>query len=86
MLPTKTLLLRGDDTHAYRDPAVYYKDGIYRLYMTLVETEPDGGVYMYIAESRSTDLIDWTAPKKLTVRDQSKNFSSPGNIIFHDGR
>ena len=34
MLPTKTLLLRGDDTHAYRDPAVYYKDGIYRLYMT----------------------------------------------------
>ena len=24
--------------------------------MTLVETESDGGVYMYIAESRSTDL------------------------------
>lgn len=86
MLPTKTLLIRGDDTHAYRDPAVYYKDGIYRLYMTLVETESDGGVYMYIAESRSTDLADWTAPKKLTVRDRSKNFSSPGNIVCHDGR
>lgn len=86
MLPTKTLLIRGDDTHAYRDPAVYYKDGIYRLYMTLVETEPDGGIYMYIAESRSTDLADWTAPKKLTVRDRSKNFSSPGNIVCHDGR
>ena len=26
------------------------------------------------------------APKKLTVRDQSKNFSSPGNIVCHDGR
>ena len=86
MIPSKSLLIRGDTTHAYRDPAVYYKDGIYRLYMTLVETEPDGGVYMYIAESRSTDLANWTPPKKLTVRDRSKNYSSPGNIIYADGR
>ena len=36
-------LIPGDDTHAFRDPAVFYKDGVFRLFCTYAETEPDGG-------------------------------------------
>ncbi len=82
---TSPILIKGDASHAYRDPAVLFHDGILHLYMTLVETEPDG-VFLYLAESRSPDLLHWTEPRKLTVRDRSKNFSSPGNVVFADGR
>ncbi len=78
-------ILTGDASHAYRDPAAVFRDGVCHLYFTLVETEPDGGVYMYLAESRSTDLIAWSEPEKLTVRDRSKNYSSPGCIVRHGG-
>lgn len=78
-------ILAGDSAHAYRDPTAIFKNGICYLYFTLVETEEDGGVYMYLAESRSADLVTWSEPKKLTVRDRSKNFSSPGCIVEHDG-
>ncbi len=79
-------LIPGDLTHAYRDPAVIYKDGVFRLYCTYVETEPDGGVYMYTILTRSSDLVHWSEPVKLTPRDRSLNFSSPGDIVEHDGR
>ena len=79
-------ILTGDTHHAYRDPAAIFADGICHLFFTLVETEPDGGVYMYLAKSSSRDLTVWSAPKKLTVRDQAKNFSSPGNIVRYNGR
>ena len=80
-----SLLIPGDDTHAFRDPAVAWKDGVFRLYCTYVETEADGAVYMYTAMLRSTDLVHWDPPKKLTPRDRSLNYSSPGNIIEADG-
>ena len=78
-------ILAGDSAHAYRDPAAVFRNGVYYLYFTLVETEEDGGVYMYLAESRSADLVTWSEPRKLTVRDRSKNFSSPGCIVEHGG-
>ncbi|TBL80137.1 hypothetical protein [Paenibacillus thalictri] len=79
------ILLQGNERIAYRDPAVIYHDGVFRLYCTLTETEPDGTVYMYTAMCESHNLIQWTSPKKLTPRDRSLNFSSPGNIIrFRD--
>ena len=53
-------ILRGNDRTAYRDPAAILHNGVYHLYFTLVETEEDGGVYMYLAESRSTDLHHWS--------------------------
>ena len=74
-------LIPGDGTHAFRDPAVTCQNGVFRLYCTYVETEADGGVYMYTALMRSTDLVRWTPPEKLTPRDRSLNYSSPGNII-----
>jgi len=79
------IILQGDCTTAYRDPAVIYEAGVFHLFCTMVENEPDGKVFLYTIKSKSEDLINWTEPIKLTPRNQSKNFSSPGNIIrYHD--
>ncbi|MHA6480948.1 glycoside hydrolase family protein [Paenibacillus sp. strain BS8-2] len=83
---TSPILLQGDDKRAYRDPCAVYHDGIWYLYFTLVETEPDGGVYLYAAASESMDLKQWSEPRLLTRRDQGLNFSSPGNVVYHGGK
>ncbi len=78
------VLFHGNETTAYRDPAVLLRDGYFYLFFTLVEIEKDGMVYSYTATSKSKDLVQWTPPRKLTPKDQNLNFSSPGNIIrFH---
>ena len=74
------IIFKGDDTTAYRDPAVLYHNNIFYLFFTLVRTE-DGKIYSYTAESHSVDLKNWSPEKILTPKDQSLNFSSPGNII-----
>jgi len=79
------ILLRGDAQTAYRDPAVYYHRGVFYLYFTLVETEADGAVFLYLAMTTSRNLVDFTPIRKLSPRDAAKNYSSPGNIIhFND--
>ncbi|MDF2922329.1 MAG: hypothetical protein K0R57_1243 [Paenibacillaceae bacterium] len=80
------VLLQGNSRIAYRDPAAIYHEGVFRLYYTLVETEDDGAVYLYTAMSESRNLTDWSEPRRLTPRDRNLNYSSPGNIIFHNGR
>lgn len=80
------ILFRGNDRTAYRDPAVLYEKGIFHLFFTLVETEEDGEVYLYMAKSKSTDLVNWEEPVKLTPRDQRLNFSSPGNVLSFQGK
>ena len=83
---TSPLLLRGDAHTAYRDPAAYFHAGVFYLYFTLVETEPDGTVYLYLAMTTSTDLIRFTPVRKLSPRDRTLNLSSPGNVIRFGGR
>ncbi len=79
------VLFRGNGVKAYRDPAVLYNNGIFYLFFTQTEIESDGLIYSYTAFSKSADLVHWTTPLKLTVKDQNLNFSSPGNIIrFRD--
>lgn len=78
---TSPILFKGDAKTAYRDPAVLYHNGTFYLFFTLSEVEADGKVYMYTAFAKSRDLVQWTPPKKITVRDQNLDFSSPGNII-----
>ena len=80
------IILQGNDTTAYRDPAAIYADGWFRLFFTEVKTEPDGKVYCYTAWSKSRDLVHWSEPKIFTPRDQNLNFSSPGDIIRFDGQ
>jgi len=75
------ILFKGDSVTAYRDPLALYEKGIIYLYFTLTEIEPDGKIYMYTAFSKSKDLLHWSPVKKITAKDQSLNYSSPGSII-----
>ena len=42
------IIFKGDDTTAYRDPAVLYHNNVFYLFFTLVRTE-DGKIYSYTA-------------------------------------
>jgi hypothetical protein len=75
------IVLRGDDTVAYRDPAALYHDGTFHLWFTLVRTEEDRKIYSYTATSRSRDLLTWTDPEIITPKGQHLNYSSPGNVV-----
>ncbi len=79
------ILLKGDERTAYRDPAVYFHDGRFYLYFTLVETEPDGTPYLYLAMTVSEDLVHFSPVRKLSPRDRALNFSSPGNVFRAGG-
>ena len=76
-----SIILEGNATIAYRDPAVIYHDGVFGLFYTYVRHEPDLKIYYYTAFSKSRDLVNWTEPNIITPRDLNKNFASPGNII-----
>ncbi|MEK3914686.1 hypothetical protein [Paenibacillus sp. FSL H7-0331] len=80
------VLLQGNSRIAYRDPAALYHEGVFRLFFTLTETEADGRIYMFTATSESRDLLSWSEPRKLTPRDRSLNYSSPGNVIRYEDR
>jgi uncharacterized membrane protein len=50
-------LFSGDQKTACRDPAVLLANGVFYLYFTLTEIEPDDKIYMYTAFATSRDLI-----------------------------
>jgi hypothetical protein len=76
-----TVLLRGNNKTAYRDPAVIYHDKTFYLFPTIIETEQDGRIYLYTGVSTSRDLKNWSKPKIITPKDQHLNYSSPGNVV-----
>lgn len=78
------IVLEGDENHAYRDPTVLYHDGVFHLFCTLVETDPDGRIYSYVVHTRSRNLQDWSKPRKITPKGQKLNYSSPGNVLRHN--
>ena len=79
------ILIKGDDFHAYRDPAAIFHDGVFYLYYTFVEIQADDRIYSYTAMSKSTDLVNWTRQKIITPKGQKLNYCSPGNVIrFND--
>ncbi len=80
-LLTSPVLMRGNATIAYRDPAALYHDGVFHLFYTLVHNTPDGVAYWHTAVSTSQDLASWTPPRILTPRDVRLNYSSPGNVV-----
>jgi hypothetical protein len=75
------VLFKGDSVTAYRAPAVLFNNGTFYLFFALSEVENDGKVFTYVAESESRDLRKWTNPRKITVRDQNLDYSSPGDVI-----
>lgn len=78
---TSPVLLAGNSTVAYRDPAAVYHQGWFYLYFTLVETFADRIPCATVAWCKSNDLALWTSPIRLTPRDPRLNFGSPGNIV-----
>jgi len=78
------LIFEQTNKYSYRDPAAYIKDGVIYLFFTLVENADDGQ-FFYVAESTSTDFIQWSEPVILTVKDKNKNYSSPGNVLEYNG-
>ena len=75
------MLLAGDATTAYRDPAAIYHDGTFYLYFTIGKIEPDKSITGTPLWAKSQDLTHWTDPKIFTPRDQTKNFASPGCVV-----
>ena len=73
-------LFHGNDTLAYRDPAVLFHKGTFHLFFSLVRIENDS-IFSYVAYSKSKNLKEWTDVRILTPRDQQLNYSSPGNVV-----
>ena len=65
---TSPIILKGDENQAFRDPAVIYHDGLFRIFYTYWLKAPDQKRYSYVATSRSRDLIHFTKPRILTGR------------------
>lgn len=79
------LIFEQTKKYSYRDPAAYIENGTVYLFFTLVENAEDRQ-YFYVAVSKSTDFTNWSEPKILTPKDNLKNYSSPGNVIKHNGK
>jgi len=77
------IIFQGNDSTAYRDPALLFHDNIFYLF-TMVKSESDSKVYSYTAMSTSKDLKKWSDKKILTPRDQNLDYSSPGNVIRYN--
>lgn len=75
-----TPIFSGDRFNTYRDPACYYHEGKFYLFMTYGEKD-ESYMYNMVAMSVSEDLVNWSEPKILTQRNRNLNFCSPGNII-----
>lgn len=75
------IVLRGDENTAYRDATAVFHDGVFYLYVTMIQTEEENRIYSYTALSRSSNLRDWSKSVILTPKGQRLNYSSPGNVI-----
>lgn len=81
------ILLAGDALTAYRDPAVLYHEGVFHLFCTFcVKQKPEDPTCWQVVTTTSRDLLTWSVPQPLTPKDPRLNFSSPGNVIRHDGQ
>ena len=79
------VLFRGDAVTAYRDPAVVYEDGWFRLFLTLEKIAPDKRAFACVAWTKSRDLIHWSEPQIFTPMDQRLNYSSVGDVVRYAG-
>jgi predicted GH43/DUF377 family glycosyl hydrolase len=77
------IIFNGNDSTAFRDPAVLYYNNQFYLFFTLVKTE-EGKIYSYTATSNSKDLKKWSPVKVITPKDQSLDYCSPGNIVRYN--
>tara|TARA_R110002124_G_scaffold194936_4_gene362041 strand:- start:1303 stop:2289 length:987 start_codon:yes stop_codon:yes gene_type:complete len=74
------IIFQGNDSVAYRDPAILFHENMFYLFYTIVQSE-DGLIYSYTATSKSRDLKNWSPGKIITPKGQHLNYCSPGNVI-----
>ncbi|MHC4874788.1 MAG: glycoside hydrolase family protein [Planctomycetota bacterium] len=65
-----------------RDAALIYHDGVLRCFHTTAEEKGDDR-NLYLEVSITEDFVDWQTTRLTT---SNLNFSSPGNIIRHNGK
>ncbi|MDD3154621.1 MAG: hypothetical protein PHS41_07115 [Victivallaceae bacterium] len=80
-----SLLIEGDEFTAYRDPAAYWRDGKLYLFFSIVENHPGSLPLSYVGMCVTEDLVHFSKVRKLTPGDPRFNYSSPGNVILHNG-
>ncbi len=68
---------------ALRDPAILQHDGSVYCFFSEVE-RTDNGMFWYVSYSKSSDLMHWSFPKRITPQSDL-NFSSPGNVFSVNG-
>ena len=71
-------IFKGDETVGYRDPAAWYEDGVFHLFITVCDPSVPR---MTIGHSTSRNLIDWSPVEYVLPMDKRFNWSSPGNIV-----
>ena len=78
-------ILPGDTSRGFRDPAVFFYEDVFYCYYSYVTPAPDGFTDFRLGVSTSRDLIHWSEPMLFTQLDRTKNYSSPGCILAHNG-
>ncbi|MDO5565606.1 MAG: hypothetical protein Q4G59_03035 [Planctomycetia bacterium] len=68
----------------YRDPAVWYENGKFYFFFTLIEMDDKGAPYSFVATTVSSDLIHFEPIRKLTPCDLALNYGSPGNVVRYN--
>ena len=71
-------IFKGDETIGYRDPAAWYEDGVFHLFITVCDPSVPR---MTIGHSTSRNLVDWSPVEYVLPMDKRFNWSSPGNIV-----
>jgi len=71
-------IFKGDETIGYRDPAAWYEDGVFHLFITVCDPSVPR---MTIGHSTSRNLVDWSPIEQILPMDKRFNWSSPGSIV-----
>ncbi len=71
-------IFKGDETIGYRDPAAWYEDGVFHLFVTVCDPSVPR---MTIGHTTSRNLVDWSPVEYVLPMDKRFNWSSPGNIV-----
>lgn len=72
-------IFKGDETIGYRDPAAWYEDGVFHLFVTVCDPSVPR---MTIGHSTSRNLVDWSPIEYVLPMD--KRFNTPTKVAFAD--
>lgn len=74
------IVFAGDSVTAYRGPAILFHDNRFYLFFTKTEIVGDS-IFTFAAQSESSDLLNWSEPRRISPLDREKSFCGPGNVV-----